>query len=58
MNSRDFRNLTEAYNNIYSQEEETFFFKEDIDLLSDSDIDEAVEGLLMSFLMKAYSRRN
>ena len=43
MNSRDFRNLTGAYNSIYIQEEETFFFKEDIDLLSDSDIDEAVE---------------
>lgn len=55
MNSRDFRNLTEAYNNIYSQEEETFFFKEDIDLLSDSDIDEAVEEAIDELLDEGFT---
>ena len=55
MNSRDFRNLTEAYTNIYSQEEETFFFKEDIDLLSDSDIDEAVEEAVYELLDEGFT---
>lgn len=55
MNSRDFRNLTEAYTNIYSQEEETFFFKEDIDLLSDSDIDEAVEEAIDELLDEGFT---
>ncbi len=55
MNSRDFRNLTEAYTNIYGQEEETFFFKEDIDLLSDSDIDEAVEEAVYELLDEGFT---
>lgn len=55
MNSRDFRNLTEAYSNIYSQKEEMFFFKEDIDLLSDSDIDEAVEEAIDELLGEGFT---